>query len=177
MSDDVSTLLRTISWFTEPPSVLPEHIGDWLMETSSMTQRLEKYCVQLRVTLCREGFITPQSLGEERDQLPLDERYWLREVVLYGDDRPWLFGRTIVPQQTLDGSGAALVKIGNQPLGRYLFEQKSLTRDYIHTGCCEGLWARRSRLCLSGHPLLLTELFLPESPVYYTPSDEGWQVI
>lgn len=116
-------------------------------------------------------------LGEERDQLPADERYWLREVVLYGDERPWLFGRTIVPQQTIESSGAALMKIGNQPLGRYLFEQKSLTRDYIHTGCCEGLWARRSRLCLSGHPLLLTELFLPESPVYYTPSDEGWQVI
>ncbi|MEQ9877491.1 chorismate lyase [Pectobacterium aroidearum] len=177
MSDDVSTLLRTISWFAEPPSVLPEHIGDWLMETGSMTQRLEKYCAQLTVTLCREGFVSSQSLGEESEQLPPDERYWLREVVLYGDERPWLFGRTIVPQQTLDGTDSALTKIGNQPLGRYLFEQKSLTRDYIHTGCCEGLWARRSRLCVSGFPLLLTELFLPESPVYYTPSDEGWQVI
>ncbi|KFF67075.1 chorismate--pyruvate lyase [Pectobacterium brasiliense] len=168
MSDDASTLLRSISWFTEPPSVLPEHIGDWLMETGSMTRRLEKYCAQLKIILCSEKFITPQVLGEEREQLPYSERYWLREVVLYGDDRPWLFGRTIVPQQTLDGTDSALTKIGNQPLGRYLFGQKALTRDYIHTGCSEGLWARRSRLCVSGYPLLLTELFLPESPIYFS---------
>ncbi|MEH2920558.1 chorismate lyase [Samsonia erythrinae] len=178
MSDDASMLLRTISWCTEPPSsVLPDHIGDWLRETGSMTQRLEKYCAQLEVTLCREGFITSQVLDEEREQLPFSESYWLREVVLYGDGRPWLFGRTLVPQQTLNGADAALTEIGNQPLGRYLFEQKALMRDYIHTGCCEGLWARRSRLCLSGGPLLLTELFLPEAPVYFTPGDEGWQVI
>ncbi|PLK74975.1 chorismate lyase, partial [Klebsiella pneumoniae] len=28
------------------------------------------------------------------------------------------------------------------------------------------LWGRRSRLRLSGKPLLLTELFLPASPLY-----------
>ncbi|MEH0873616.1 chorismate lyase [Pectobacterium cacticida] len=166
MSGDAAKLLRTITWRTERSSVMPVHIGDWMMETQSMTQRLKHYCTQLKVVLCHEGFITPQALGEEGEQLPPDERYWLREVVLYGDGRPWLFGRSIVPQRTLNATDSALMKIGAEPLGRYLFAQESLTRDYIHIGCGEGVWARRSRLCLSGYPLLLTELFLPESPVY-----------
>lgn len=170
MSDDAPTLLRSIEWFTEPPLALPEHIGSWLMETGSMTKRLESYCTQLTVMLCTERFVTPYELGDECDHLPPSEHYWLREVVLYGDKQPWLFGRTLVPRQTLDGAGSALKDIGTEPLGRYLFRYEGLTRDYIHTGCGGGLWARRSRLRLSGSPFLLTELFLPGSPLYSTVS-------
>ncbi|RLM20581.1 chorismate lyase [Brenneria alni] len=173
MSDVAQISLRAIEWFTEQPTIMPAHIEDWLMETDSMTQRLDGYCAQLTVTICNERFISPGELNDERTLLPVSERYWLREVVLYGDERPWLFGRTLIPQQTLDGTGAALTTIGNVPLGRYLFQHDALTRDYIHTGYSEGGWARRSRLCLSGHPLLLTELFLPEAPLYFTDSHEG----
>ncbi|MBJ7222537.1 MULTISPECIES: chorismate lyase [unclassified Brenneria] len=173
MSDDAPISLRALEWFTEKPAIIPAHIEDWLMETDSMTQRLDGYCAQLTVTIRNERFLSPEALTDERAHLPVSERYWLREVVLYGDGRPWLFGRTLIPQQTLDGAGAALTKIGNVPLGRYLFQHDALTRDYIRIGCGESLWARRSRLCLSGHPLLLTELFLPEAPLYFSDSREG----
>ncbi|PWC13279.1 chorismate lyase [Brenneria roseae subsp. americana] len=173
MSDDAPALLRAIEWCTEPSPVLPGYIASWLMETGSMTQRLETYCTQLTVELCNERFVISSELCDEREHLPASERYWLREVVLYGDERPWLFGRTLIPLQTLEGAGSGLKAIGDEPLGRYLFQQETLTRDYIHTGCCAGLWARRSRLCLSGSPFLLTELFLPEAPLYFTDSCEG----
>ncbi|HAK8374880.1 TPA: chorismate lyase, partial [Salmonella enterica] len=52
------------------------------------------------------------------------------------------------------------------PLGRYLFTSSTLTRDFIEIGRDATLWGRRSRLRLSGKPLLLTELFLPASPLY-----------
>ncbi|WP_145557065.1 chorismate lyase, partial [Yersinia aldovae] len=38
--------------------------------------------------------------------------------------------------------------------------------DYIQVGRQEAQWARRSLLRLSGKPLLLTEVFLPASPLY-----------
>lgn len=46
------------------------------------------------------------------------------------------------------------------PLGRYLFTSSELTRDFIEIGLDAELWGRRSRLRLSGKPLILTELFL-----------------
>ncbi len=59
-----------------------------------------------------------------------------------------------------------LVDMGTQPLGRYLFNSGNMTRYYIHIGQQNTLWARRSHLRLAGKPLLLTELFLPASPLY-----------
>ncbi|WP_048636333.1 chorismate lyase [Brenneria goodwinii] len=173
MSDGARFSLHTIEWFVDPPAIISGHIKDWLMETASMTQRLDGYCERLTVSVANERFIAPGELNDELAHLPVSDRYWLREVVLYGDGRPWLFGRTLIPRQTLEDAGIDLTKIGDVPLGRYLFQHDALTRDYIHTGLCDGLWARRSRLCLSGHPLLLTELFLSEAPLYLMDSREG----
>ncbi|MEC5321211.1 chorismate lyase [Brenneria populi subsp. brevivirga] len=173
MSDGAHFSLRAAKWFTGQPAIIPARVRDWLMETHSMTRRLEAHCVRLTVSIRSEGFVAPGEPDDECAHLPVSERYWLREVVLYGDGRPWLFGRTLIPRQTLAGAGIDLTNIGSVPLGRYLFQHDALTRDYIHVGLCEGLWARRSRLRLSGHPLLLTELFLPEAPLYLTESREG----
>lgn len=171
MSEAVFALLRAIEWFDEPPAALPAHIASWLWETGSMTRRLEAHCSRLTVVPCRERFAAAGELGAEYEQLPHAGRYWLREVVLYGDGRPWLAGRTVAPQATVAASGAALTEIGDMPLGRYLFQQDTLARDYIHIGLSRGLWARRSRLRLADCPLLLTELFLPDSPVYFQAGD------
>ena len=98
--------------------------------------------------------------------LPDEPRYWLREIILYADGEPWLAGRTVVPESTLCGPELALQQLGKTPLGRYLFTSSTLTRDFIEIGRDAALWGRRSRLRLSGKPLLLTELFLPASPLY-----------
>lgn len=62
---------------------------------------------------------------------PADQRFWLREVILYGDEEPWLAGRTLVPESTLNGPEAMLQQLGTRPLGRYLFSSSTLTRDFI----------------------------------------------
>lgn len=138
----------------------------WLGECQSMTARFERYCDKVTIVPRREGFITVQSLGEEAMQLPNCERFWLREVLLCGDNVPWLFGRTLIPETSLTGEEVSLLTLGTVPLGRYLFNAAELTRDFIQVGSQGDLWARRSRLRLSGKPLLLTELFLSESPLY-----------
>ena len=72
----------------------------------------------------------------------------------------------MVPESTLSGPELALQTLGKTPLGRYLFTSSTLTRDFIEIGRHEQLWGRRSRLRLGGKPLMLTELFLPASPLY-----------
>ena len=152
--------------FTTDTHGLDENLLDWLLLEDSMTKRFEQHCQRVSVEVLAEGFVGPQAIAQEREWLPEEEAYWLREIVLCGDGEPWLIGRTVVPQSTLNGPELALQKLGTTPLGRYLFTSSTLTRDFIHPGRSGTLWGRRSRLRLSGKPLLLTELFLPASPLY-----------
>ncbi|SFN20776.1 chorismate lyase [Izhakiella capsodis] len=169
MSHPALNQLYTLRWAEADSAAPPDAISHWLMEEDSMTRRFERHCQAVSVRILCEAFITAQQVGEERTLFPEeDERYWLREVILYGDDEPWLVGRTLVPESTLNGPEKMLQNLGTRPLGRYLFASSTLTRDFIEIGRSEGLWGRRSRLRLSGKPLLLTELFLPACPLYHT---------
>lgn len=175
MSDNALTLLRAIEWLPASSPALDTALLDWLMEEDSMTKRFERHCQKVTVEPLREGFISAVEVGDEVALLPAEARYWLREIVLYGDGVPWLAGRTIVPESTLNGPEAMLQELGTRPLGRYLFASSTLTRDFIQTGAIQSLWGRRSRLRLANKPLLLTELFLPAAPLYQSLSAEGHQ--
>lgn len=140
---------------------------DWLRLKDSMTRRFEQHCQKVTVEVLFEGFVE----GQRQDRaalygLPNEPRYWRREVILRGDGEPWLAGLTLIPESTLTGPELALGQLGTTPLGRYLFSSSTLTRDFIDIGRSQGLWGRRSLLRLSGKPLLLSELFLPASPLY-----------
>lgn len=173
MADNALTQLRALEWLPVSSPLLNEPIRDWLMEEDSMTRRFERHCQLVTVTIEREGFITADEAGEDAALLPDASRYWLREILLCGDGVPWLAGRTLVPESTLNGPEAMLQTLGERPLGRYLFSSSTLTRDFIEPGQAGALWGRRSRLRLSGKPLLLTELFLPPSPLYETMPAQG----
>lgn len=165
MSEALSQL-RALSFFPEIPEELSSAYLDWLLLEDSMTKRFEQHCSRVTVILLREEFVTADEHLPEAELLPLAQRYWLREILLCGDGEPWLVGRTVVPESTLAGPELALQQLGTTPLGRYLFSLSTLTRDFIQIGRSAELWGRRSRLRLSDKPLLLTELFLPASPLY-----------
>jgi len=165
MSHPALTQLRVLRYFEAIPALEPELL-DWLLLEDSMTKRFEQQGKRVTVTLIREAFVGQNEVVEELALLPGESRYWLREILLCADGVPWLAGRTVVPESTLSGPEIALQNLGKTPLGRYLFTSSTLTRDFIEIGCDAGLWGRRSRLRLSGKPLLLTELFLPASPLY-----------
>lgn len=156
-----------IHWLSDEEHIdIEEDKLSWLMELGSMTQRFEQYCEKVTVMPYQEGFINLIEPEDERHCLPESRRYWLREVVLCGDNIPWLLGRTLVPEETLTGQDSKLVNLRTIPLGRYLFQETTLRRDFIYIGQQNGHLLRRSRFQLSDKPLLLTEVFLPASPVY-----------
>ncbi|EMT6576200.1 MULTISPECIES: chorismate lyase [Providencia] len=165
--DETLFTSQPIHWLAENDKIVPANVLDWLLELGSMTKRFEQHSQQVTVIPYLERYITQDKLSaDEVQSLPESQRYWVREVVMYGDGIPWLLGRTIIPEETLTDDDQQLVDIGRMPLGRYLFSRDSLTRDYIHIGSCANRWVRSSRLRLSDKPLLLTEIFLPESPAY-----------
>ncbi len=166
MSHQALRQLRALHWLPASYPLLSPPLLDWLLEEDSMTRRFEQHCQKVTVELIRESFIRADEMAQEAEFLPADERFWLREIVLCGDGEPWLIGRTVVPESTLNGPELMLQNLGTRPLGRYLFASSTLSRDFIDPGQVEDLWGRRSRLRLSGKPLMLTELFLPASPLY-----------
>lgn len=165
MSHPALAQLRALRYFATLPE-LDAQLRDWLLLEDSMTKRFEQQGKSVTVTLIREAFVGQDEVAEELSLLPAEPRYWLREILLCADGEPWLVGRTVVPESTLSGPELQLQQLGNTPLGRYLFTSSTLTRDFIEIGKDAELWGRRSRLRLSGKPLLLTELFLPASPLY-----------
>ncbi|MDC9582692.1 chorismate lyase [Xenorhabdus sp. PR6a] len=174
MADNTLLTPTSIHWLSaDETDFIPASVLDWLVEVDSMTCRFEQHCQHVSVAPFREGFITLEQLGDESKHLPVSGKYWLRESVLYGDNVPWLLGRTLIPEETLTGPDKKLVDVGTVPLGRYLFSGNNLTRDYIQIGQQGDRWARRSLLRLSGKPLLLTEVFLPGSPAYKINKTKG----
>ena len=156
---------RTLNEFECTPDIY-----SWLVDETSMTARLEAYCQKLEVTIVTEGFFSAKALTTEEHTLVAEHeqeaQFWLREVQLMADGEPWLAGRTVIPESSLQGPEASLMALGTRPLGHYLFQSSSLCRDFLTPGTMGGLWARRSLLRLAEKPLLLTEIFLPASPLY-----------
>lgn len=172
MSHPALTQLRALRYLDPVPALNPA-LREWLLLEDSMTKRFEQQGKKISIMLMREAFVDRHEIGEERALLPDEPRYWLREIILCADDEPWLAGRTVVPESTLNGPELALQTLGKTPLGRYLFTSSTLTRDFIEPGIIDDLWGRRSRLRLNGKPLLLTELFLPASPIYQKEEKNG----
>ncbi len=105
----------------------------------------------------------------------------IREITMGTSDKDWLFARTVIPLSTLRGRSSRLRKMGKTPLGKILFGSLNAKRVQMHldlvfadeVGLDNGdipldfpLWQRTSLFELATGPLLITEIFLPDCPLY-----------
>lgn len=154
---------------------LPPLLRGWLLDDSSLTAKLQQLSGgDFRVEVLRQQVGRParsewRSLDIGQHRLAL-----IREVVLYGQGRPWVFARSILPMSSLTGSLRRLRGLDNRPLGAFLFSQPGLRRgvmevaaldhrhQYLPASLCTGepLWGRRSVFHLQEKPLLVSEVFL-----------------
>ncbi|SJL85102.1 chorismate lyase [Vibrio palustris] len=142
----------------------------WLQEMASLSQRLAQDCHQLKVKVINNQHVAFNSFRPiEHQGLPCED-YWVRDVVLCGDDQPWVIARTLIPLSMLENTPYDLAKLGNKPLGLTVFNNKHAKRDQLEVGYLSkehpALLARRSRLWMDHHAMLVSEIFLPESPIY-----------
>lgn len=167
---------------------LPPEIADWLLDSGSLTTRLQAQCRacsengRFRVEVLSQAWGRPQRHEAQQLDMRRGAVALIREVRLLCDGRPWVFARTVIPRSSLQGSNRILAHLGNRPLGGFLFAQRSLQRGPMQvtrisaeywdeakggdsTGSGTSVWGRRSTFFLRGHPLLVAEFFLPEMVV------------
>ena len=133
-----------------------------------------------------------QVLSQVRDTPRLDEAQVLgmqpremaivRQVRLLCDGNPWVYARTVIPVTSLRGKLQRLAGLGTRPLGGVLFADPGMRRGIVElaellpghavyaaaTGHMRqrpaAIWGRRSVFRMSGKPLLVSEIFLPDFP-------------
>ncbi len=107
----------------------------------------------------------------------------VREVELLCDGVPWVFARTLIPASSLTGAARQLTRLGERPLGEVLFTHRQMQRGVTEMARLtprhrlfadasgrlerrvESVWGRRTLFYLAGKPLLVNEIFLPDSLV------------
>ena len=151
----------------EFPNEFAQH---WLEEQGSLSRRLGQHCQHLTVELLHNQIVTAKTLKQDESQLLSEQDCLLREVILCGDNTDWVIGRTLIPRSTLVDQQYDLAQQGDIPLGLTVFSADNVERDALQIGWVTlprgRFLARRSRLWMNHKPMLVAELFLPNSPVY-----------
>lgn len=170
-------------WCVEKSSKLNEHLKDWLLDPSSLTARLKKHCQNFRIEVLGQKIETC-DVDEANNDITAGEEVLVREVLLFCDDKPQVFARSLLPLSSLTGEEAKLAQLGNQSLGQVLFNNPRLIRKGIEVASFDQdsnvatlsklydlivdkpLWGRRSVFILDKKPLMVAEIFLPHAFAY-----------
>ncbi|WP_226992228.1 chorismate--pyruvate lyase family protein [Aliiglaciecola lipolytica] len=163
-------------------SIADPYLKNWLLNTGSLTERLQSHCVDFELALIGQRQMQPDL--EELAQFSgaksaLHDSFWqVREVILIGNGQPWVFARSVLPQQLCDMDFAEL---GNKPLGQIIFNDERFVRRPFQLSClseshsllntlgiCKQrtLWGRRSVFDFKQLQLMVAEIFLPDCPAY-----------
>ena len=171
------------TWQSSAGSILPEHLLSWLLDPSSLTARLSQCCQQFRVEVIGQE-IQLCSAQEATTDINVGEDVLVREVLLFCDDIPQVFARSLLPLKSLTGEEQQLAHLGNQSLGQVLFSKNELRRKCIEISnfsensqvamlakqlglIAQGeLWGRRSTFMLHNKAIMVAEIFLPNAFAY-----------
>lgn len=167
-----------VEWF--PPAavtIADPYLKNWLLDTGSLTERLQTQCRHFELKNIGQA-ATALHQCEQQWLKDSDETRWVvREVWLYGDGKPWVFARSILPGRLVDGE---LKNLGASPLGKRLFNDARFIRSefelcrltqgsaghQLNTGQRASLWGRRSRFSFEGSAMIVAEVFMPDAPAY-----------
>lgn len=170
----------------EPEKHTPEDplLRNWLLNTGSLTERLQSHCQKFRVQLFGQQ-IAEISADEQAflyNQFNLNpEETQVREVCLLGNGVPWVFARSLLPVSFLHKEMDELTNLGEKPLGKIIFNDPRFERQGFQLVECpargktmsnlkvtvnRSCWGRRSLFKFNSHHIMVAEVFLPGSPAY-----------
>ncbi|MDM7859262.1 chorismate lyase [Alteromonas sp. ASW11-36] len=151
--------------------VADPYLANWLMDTGSLTERLQSMCRQFNVQVLYHA--QPVSSGD-----------YVREVILWGDKQPWVYARSVIPVAINNGE---LLDLGTQPLGQRIFNDERFVRGNFElcqldceslgaglpnelvsafTDGMTALYGRRSMFQFLDTQMSVAEVFLPAAPAY-----------
>ncbi len=181
-------------WFSPSTSAkadeLSKQLKGWLLDSGSLTARLKRHCNDFRVELLGQQ-VQACSAAEANEIITEGEQVLVREVLLYCDEKPQVFARSLLPLASLTGAEQQLANLGTQSLGQVLFNNPSLERQNIEISpfnaessvakiandlqltVKQPLWGRRSIFMLENKPLMVAEVFLPQAFAYQIGNSEN----
>ena len=157
---------------------MDSRLRPWLIGNRLLTERMRTLCgarYALEVIDHFSGGISDEQRSAMRVS---DTAGLLRDIELRCGTTVWVFGRTIVPDSTLE-THSWLAELGDSALSETLSDLSGVERSSYEYAwlpatdpMCEralrdadirpaGLWARRARISIRNSPLLAQELFLP----------------
>ncbi|MDO5769100.1 MAG: chorismate lyase [Psychrobacter sp.] len=140
----------------------------WLTSSGSLTAMLEAKANQpLRVERTFEGYrpltlAQKRQLGYQGHQLNRPMMAWVREVLLYGNEKlPWIAAQSLFPVPSLVGEARRLQQLKGTPIGYVMFKrQTTLPSSRSIQKTAQG-WERQTRYDWHHRPILISETFLP----------------
>ena len=165
------------------PHDLPEMWRDWLLDSGSLTRRLQQaFPGPFEVKVLWHSWGIPTARESRFIGMSPRRIASIREVLLICGGRPRVYARSILPRASLAGENRCLLSLGNKPLGEFLFTRSNVQRECIDISCMSvahlnqylpagyaqdytqeiEAWGRHSRFRLNGKPLSVYEMFLPE---------------
>jgi len=181
VSTPTTTRWRSYRYYRR--SELPAALAVWLLDTASLTRRLQGLCAgafQVRVLSQVRGRPRrdeARALGMRRGALAI-----IRQVQLLCGTQPQVYARTVIPLSSLTGRVRRLARLGARPLGAMLFAERGMRRGEVELARirdgemlyadaageprpgASAIWGRRSVFRVAKKPLLVSEIFLPGFP-------------
>lgn len=137
----------------------------WLQEKGSLTLRLKSHAKhEFQVKVLSEEVTTP--LANEQALLGcMNQRAWVRQVLLEVDGEPWVFARSVLPLDTRGILHRRLTQVGTNALGHVLFSDPLIKRgSFVFCApnqlSLPSLWGRASCFYAKNLRLLVAEHFL-----------------
>ncbi len=181
-----------ISWHTDlnnPPLDCTQLEWEWLTYQASLTEKLQQmsgHTTHLHLLKAEWGQVNSEEsrllLPENKSTSPI----WIREIIHLHQQQVWIWGRTLIPAETLQKTG--LDAQTTQPIGHILFQDPNLKRNHFaFSRISEGHpyfpsihpylqqtqslpWGRRSVITYHQYPVLIIEVFLPNFFDYLLPN-------
>ena len=155
---------KLTSWMSETKSleVQNKEILSWLNESGSITSRIKSFS-DFKLKLLRDS---PGEVDSADDDLIISnyKENNIREVLLYSDEEPLIYAKSIIPLETIRLGLGVLGNLKENPLGDILFSNPEIKKEYMLFSKFELnkkiFYGRKGIYTVRGFPFSVCEIFL-----------------
>ena len=104
-----------------------DNTKNWLIDKSSLTQKIESICSTTSFSLIGQKKIDMSNKSLIEDFTCLESEFWiLREVILWGNNEPWVYGHSLICNNLFDYLPE---KFTCESIGSFLFKGYKFVRS------------------------------------------------
>jgi len=106
------------------------NMNHWIKNKSSFTDRINKIA-NVKIKLVTNNYKNKNLLLSEKNFFPFHkaENIFLREVIIFANEAPIMYARTVLPRKYLRGYWNDIKKLNTRSLSRVVYENPSIKRS------------------------------------------------